>query len=351
MEFLKESEFRKEIKGTPRVGYLFFGEEDYLKAFAVRTAREQLCPDPTFAFFNEMRIDVPDFTPQKLLEALMPLPMMSDRKLITVGGLRLTSMRQDELDSLCEILATLSEYDYNVVILNVPSDGLELPFSFPKKVPPALAALSQYLTPVYFERNTTAKLVSWIQKHFAHNGVEASAALCTEMAEFCGHGMFILANEIDKLSFYLRSQSRTVADSESMHYVCTPANEYDTFAFTNAVMKGESDVALGILADYRFRRIDPRFVLGDVVKVVWSLIAVQSMSQQGASVKEISQALGGMHEYKVGLYQRCLHNTTPERLLAALDACDRADTVLKDITTPGIIPPGYAPLERLICAI
>ena len=54
MELLKDADFRKELKGTPRAGYLFFGEEDYLKSFAVRQARELLCPDPTFAFFNEI---------------------------------------------------------------------------------------------------------------------------------------------------------------------------------------------------------------------------------------------------------------------------------------------------------
>ena len=93
MEILKESDFRKEIKGTPRLGYLLYGEEDYLKSFAVRTAREVLCPDPTFAFFNEMKLDALDFTPDKLLDALTPLPMMSDRKLVVVSGLNFNTMR------------------------------------------------------------------------------------------------------------------------------------------------------------------------------------------------------------------------------------------------------------------
>ena len=31
MDILKEADFRKEIKGTPRTGYLFFGEEANFK--------------------------------------------------------------------------------------------------------------------------------------------------------------------------------------------------------------------------------------------------------------------------------------------------------------------------------
>jgi hypothetical protein len=52
MELLKDADFRRELKGTPRAGYLFFGEEDYLKSFAVKQAREVICPDPTFAFLT-----------------------------------------------------------------------------------------------------------------------------------------------------------------------------------------------------------------------------------------------------------------------------------------------------------
>ena len=50
MDLLRESDFRKEIKASPRAGYLFFGDEDYLKAFAVKSARDAICPDPSFAF-------------------------------------------------------------------------------------------------------------------------------------------------------------------------------------------------------------------------------------------------------------------------------------------------------------
>ena len=50
MELIKEADLRKELKGEPRLGYLFFGEEDYLKLHAMRTAEELISPDETFAF-------------------------------------------------------------------------------------------------------------------------------------------------------------------------------------------------------------------------------------------------------------------------------------------------------------
>jgi len=345
MVILKEAEFRKELKAAPKAGYLFFGDEDYLKAFAMRQARELLCPDPTLAFFNEMRLDAVDFTPQKLQDALMPLPMMADRKLVTLTGLNFNTMRPNELDELCDVLSTLESYDYNLLILSVASDCLDSGF-LPKKPSPTLSRLGEYLTPVNFERCTTAKLTAWIGKHFAHNGVEVSPALCAAMADYCGHSMFVLANEIDKLCFYTLFHQKKTATEEDMHLVCTPTGEYDAFAFTNAIMEGNTETALGVLAEYRLRRVEPLYVLGDVTRVICEMISVRAMTSEGLPAAEIGAAFKPpLHEYKVGLYQKSLRNTSEKRLRRALQACTEADAALK------LSPQGYAPLERLICSL
>ena len=343
MEILKESDFRKECKSAPRTGYLLFGEEDYLKSFAVQTAKEFCSPDPTFSFFNEMTLDALDFTPSKLLEALMPMPMMSERKLVVVKGLNFVTMRPNELDALCEVLEALGDYDYNLLLIHVASDCLDAGF-LPKRPSSTLTKLAQYLTPVQFERCTTSKLAAWTQKHFLHNGIQAPAAFCNRMIEYCGHSMYILASEIDKLSFYLLSHGLTEPDEDTLVLVCTPANEYDTFAFTNSIMEGRTEAALGILADYRFRRIDPLFVLGDVTKIICEMIAVRAMTSDGASVADIAAALK-LHEFKVGLYQKSLRHSSDARLRRMLSACTDADSSIKNSSK------GYAPLERLICVL
>ncbi|MBQ7347236.1 MAG: DNA polymerase III subunit delta [Clostridia bacterium] len=343
MNLIKEADYRKEIKASPRAGYLFFGDEDYLKTFAIRHARDTLCPDPTFAFFNEMHLDAVDFTPDKLLDALMPMPMMADRKLITVNGLNFNTMRPNELDALCDVLAQLPNYDYNVLIISVAADCLDAGY-LPKRPSAVLSKLGEHLTPVQFERCTTAKLAAWIQKHFAHNGVQASPEFCTAMPDYCGHSMYILANEIDKLSYYTLSHGLTEATDANMRLVCTPAEEYDAFAFTNAIMEGKQDAALAILADYRFRRVEPLMILGDVTRVICDMISVRAMVSDGTPAAEIASVLK-LHEFKVSLYQKSLRNTSEKRLHRALEACTAADTSLK------LSPQGYTALERLICTL
>ncbi len=343
MDILKEADFRKELKGELRRGYLFFGEEDYLKSFALRQAREAVCPDPTFAFFNEMKLDALDLTPQKLIDALMPLPMMADRKLVTVSGLNFNTMRQGELDAFCEALEALEEYDYNVLIVTAAADCLDAGI-LPRRPSATLSKLGEHLCPVQFDRCTTAKLTAWVGKHFAHHGVEASPALCAKLPEYCGHSMFVLSNEIDKLSFYTLSHGRSVAEEADISLVCTPAAEYDAFAFTNAIMDGRNEDALAILADYRFRRVEPVIILGEVIRVISEMTLVRAMTAEGAPASEIASATK-IHEFRVGLYQRSLRNAPSTRLQRALDACTAADATLK------LSPQGYAALERLICSL
>ena len=343
LEIIKEADFRKELKSAPRTGYLFFGDEDYLKAFAVKQAHEVLCPDSTFAFFNEIRMDAVGFEPGMLMNALMPMPMMADRKLIILTGLNFNTMRASELDSLCDALSALEEYDYNTLIVTVAADCIT-PGILPKRPSPTLSRLAEHLTPVNFERCSTQKLAAWVQKHFAHNGVTASPAFCTAFPEYCGHSMYILANEIDKLSYYVLSHQRSEVTDEDMHLVCTPATEYDAFAFTNAVMEGKSEAALSILADYRFRRIDPLIVLGDILRVICDMVAIEAMSRDGAPNAQIASVLK-LHEFKVGLYRKSIASAREGRLDRALSACLDADRLIKLSGT------GYEPLEQLICRI
>ena len=124
MNIITESDFRKRMKAGLSGGYLFFGDEDYLKQFDLDAARKLISPDETFSFFNDFRIDALDFTPEKLLDALMPLPMGAEQKIVTVTGLSMDAMKASEMEALCDALAALKEYDYNVCILSVPSGFL-----------------------------------------------------------------------------------------------------------------------------------------------------------------------------------------------------------------------------------
>ena len=74
MEIIKEEDFRKQLDRAVGRAFLLVGEEDYRKIAAVKALREQLCPDESRAFFNDITIDYTDYTPDKLLDTMAAPP-------------------------------------------------------------------------------------------------------------------------------------------------------------------------------------------------------------------------------------------------------------------------------------
>lgn len=341
MDIIKESDFRKEIKNAPRAGYLFFGEEDYMKSFAVRLASETISPDPSFSFFNEIRFDALSYSSSALLDALMPMPMMAERKLIVITGLDFGAMKQGEVDALCSTLAQLEEYDYNTLIINVAADRLD-PGILPKRPSAILKKLGEYLTLVNFEKNTPARLSAWVGKHFEHNGVTASPDVCAMVIERCGRDMFNLASETDKLSFFVKYNGRTEVTREDVILVATPAAEYDAFAFTNAIGARKKDEALNVLRELKMRRLDPIIIMSEITKTVCDMMSVSDLKADGLTSGEIARILS-IHEYRVSLMLK--NNLKPETCKNMLKRCRETDLEIKSSRE------GYAALEKLICTI
>lgn len=342
---LKEADFRKALKAAPTGGYLFFGEEDYMKATAIRMARENVTEaDPAMAAFNDIRLDGLDFTPSALLDALTVPPMGAERKIITVTGLNLSALRAADMDKLCEALSEIPDYPYNLVILSAAADTFD-PGNLPKKPSELLTAFSEYLTPVWFERNTPAKLAGWVQKHYLHGGVQAEPKICQFTVEYCGRNMFTLAGEINKVSCYVRAHGRDTATEADIRAVAIPAMEYDAFAFTNAIMERRRADALDILSDLKLRRVEPLFILSEVSRVVCDLLAIRTMADGGRTPAEIGSELK-MHEYRVGLYLKQARKTDARLLRNAVAAAETADKALKRSAADG-----YGIIERLICTL
>ena len=346
-DIIKEPDFRRELKSEPSAGYLFFGEEDYLKANAIRLARKTLCgEDEGLAYFNDVRLGGADFTPDKLLDAMVTPPMGAERKVITVTGINFNAMRAGDLENLLEALSELENYPFNVVIVSADSDCLEAG-TLPKRPSKLLSELGDYLVPVNFEKNTPAKLSGWVQKHYLHHGVQASAEVCQFTVSFCGRDMYVLSNEIEKIAFYVLAHGRDTATSDDVRTAGIPAMEYDAFAFTNAIMERRQGDALDILADLKFRRVEPIFILSEVSRVVCDLAMVGTLGAGGQTAPEISASLK-MHEYRVGLYLRQASKVPPDRLQAAVAACKAADGAMKGaVGASG----GYGIIEKLICSL
>jgi DNA polymerase III delta subunit len=341
MEIIKEADFRKQIKSEPKTGYLFYGDEDYMKSFALKVASEAISPDPSFSFFNEMKLDALSYSPSALVEAMMPLPMMADRKLIIISGLDFNAMKSNEFEAFCDALKYLDEYDYNTLIVNTASDRFDA--GTPKKPSGEIKALSEYLVPVLFERNTPSRLNAWIAKHFAHNGVKADPAVCNFIVEWCGRDMYNLSSQTDKLSFYVLSQGRDTVTRDDVCRIASTSVEYDTYAFSNSILAGRKEDALAILADMKRRKIEPVYIMGEISKNACDALTVTLLARDGLTWLEISK-ITDIRDFIVQRIMQSKHD--PDMCRRMVAQCRAADKDLKSS-----FDRDYDIIERLICVM
>ena len=92
MDIISNAEFNKRIKEAPLGAYLFYGEEDYLKSHAVKALKDALQIDEALEIFNFVQLDVLDYDPERLIDALSMPPMMAEYKLVVLTGLNIKKM-------------------------------------------------------------------------------------------------------------------------------------------------------------------------------------------------------------------------------------------------------------------
>lgn len=340
---ISDSDFRRQAKSAPGTGYLFYGDEDYLKIHAVRLVQDIVAPDPAFALFNVVKIAYEDYTPEKLVDAMQPPPMMADRKLILLTGFDFTSMRATETDELLEALDALKEYDFNTVILSVASGLVDEGYSVSK--PSAiLKKLGEKLCAVKFDKCTPGRLAVWANKHFAHNGVNISDGAVDFFINYCGSSMMRLANEIEKLCAYVLYEGREEATREDIRLVCCADTEYDNFAFANAIAEGRSQDALSILDYMKFKRVDPLIIFGETSKTFCDMLLVKQLSEAGMTPADMAREKY-LNDFRAKILLRSASRLSLESLHRKIALCEETDRKNKLSFGSG----SYVPLEMLIC--
>lgn len=342
MNIIKEADFRKAIKSGLSGGYIFVGEEDYLKSFCTKEAKKAICTDEIYDLFNYTKLSSDEFKGSDLLSAISATPMMSEKRLVVVDGVDFIKMKAAQFEDLCDVLSQLEDYNSTVLIISVTSGNI-LEGVLPKRPTAQLQKLNEYLTVVNFESSSPAKLSAWVKKHFEHNNIDATVELCSKLVEYCGKNMFSLANEIDKLSFYLLYKGRKTLTEQDIYHVAIGSIEYSAFTFSNCIMDGNINFALDILGDMKKNKIEPVNILGEISRIYTELYSVKKLRGSGCSSAEISKILK-IHEYKVSLLQRAVERVSPELLSQIIGKCKEADAAIK------LSPQGYIAIERLVCS-
>ena len=340
---MTESEFKTELKNL-HGGYLFFGGEDYLKYMYSKEAQKQIL-DGNFDEFNHIILYAEEFSPSSLSQAISAYPMMAEKKLVEVRGVDYTALKKDTWEALDDVLSTLVENDHTVLIIRADNDCFNAG-KLPKAPSEMYKLLTKHIEPVEFEFPTPARLKSWVLRHFSDNGVKYHGAISDKLVEVCGHDMWVLSNEIDKLSGYVKMNGRDTVTCEDIDIVSCKTIEYDDFQLTNALLEKNKSLAFETLYRQKSSHEPPMSILASIVRLYSDLLLVEALYSGGNNKSQISASLG-MHEYKVGKYIKCISGENPKKFTRAVELCNEADIKSKSLSNLT----SYIAVERLVSSL
>ncbi|MBR2461484.1 MAG: DNA polymerase III subunit delta [Clostridia bacterium] len=340
------NEYRSTLKNGLRGGWLFFGEEAYLKQYSLELTRKTLLGEDYSESVSFRKVNCLDFDIEKMTDAVATVSLFD---MPSDGGVRLTEfheinfgeLKEAEWKSLEALLSSLDDNPDTVLIVTSTPEELDHG-NLPKAPSKALSRLGEYLTPVYFCHEDDPKLIKWIGKHFSAAKIRTDAGACELLLERVGHDMYTLHNEISKLCAFLKCNGRDTLVSEDILNVTSSNIESDAFAFTNALMNRDCDRAYALLNEMRLKKEKAFIVLGAVSRVATELYTVNQLSAAGMPYQEIAKRLK-MHEYKVKLCQRFAKERSERKLRSLIDECYKIDIRMKSTGLDD-----YTMLSRLV---
>lgn len=343
---LTPTEYRDALKSGVSGGWLFFGDEAYLKHHALEQTRTAILGEQGTSSLAYRRVDCLELDTERMTDAVVTAPMLGFE---SDGGKHLTefheiqfgALKESEWKELDELFSKLSEQTDTVLIVCTTPEELDAG-NLPKAPSKALARLSEYLTPVNFAREDAVKLIRWITRHFSAAGIRPETGACELLLDRVGHDMYALSNEIQKLCAYVGSGSGnrlTVQDVERITCINT---DDGGFAFTNALLTRDCDRACAILNGMMLRKEKPTVALSAITRTASELYTVRMLYSAGMSNQDISKKLK-MHEYRVKLYVQYAKERTLKKLRSMIDECYRTDIKIKNSSLDE-----YTLLSRLV---
>ncbi len=338
---INSSDFKDKLKFGLSGTYVFFGEEEYMKYHYLQEARRSVLGNDEDGEMRHKKISCIDFDTEKITDALTTVSMgfFEGKTLCELHELQLSAFREAEWKALCDIISEASP-DVVTIIYTTPDEfeyGL-----LPKSPSKALQRLSEYAVPVYFSKESEAKLSRWITKHLIAEKLSFENGVPDLILKRCGRDMFVLSGELEKLCAYVKAGERAQVTSEDVFKVCCQNLEINAFDFSNAILAGDTDRAYALLSDMKLRKEKPVYILSSVTKVVSDMYAVKALLDSGMTDNDISKKLK-MHEYKVGLYRKSAASRSMPRLCSLLRLCCDTDIKLKSTSLED-----YTELDKLV---
>ena len=293
--------------------YLFTGEEEYVKARALKQL-ESAVIDPALREVNLTFLDA-SATADEICAQCETIPFLAEKRLVIVQDSIFLTKSEGKSENEERLLAYLEN----------PADFTILVFCCSvldkrRKLAKALQTYTVEFTPL-----SNAELIRWIEKTLKADGLSLEKDSAAFLIEYADPRPETLCSELEKLACYVKEGSVT---KEDILACVTPCTEYNMFKMTDAMLEKNTQKALTLLSGMLMQKEEPIYILGAVSRQYRQLLRFKLLQQENASRQEIITALG-IRDFVFSRLQQACQKRSEQTLKKAVDLCYEADEGLK----------------------
>ena len=246
---MTETQLKEIIKTGGANLYVFYGAEGYLvEQYARLVAKETV--EEGFDAFNFQRFDGQSLPPEQLEEAVESLPMMSDRKCVSVRDLNLTA---DNSQRLTKMVEQLPESCVLVIWqMTVQPDKRKNTWKEFLKVAESKGVAME------FKRKEPADAAKMLMAGAKRRGCNLDFTDASYLVEQVGNDLNLLIGELEKLCALSVNGDIT---RKMINTACPKNLEARVFDLSKAILRRQAGEAYDLLHQFKTQREDPIPVL------------------------------------------------------------------------------------------
>lgn len=331
---MNHTEFFDKLKaGYIARGYLFTGEENYVKREALRALERKLLPEGLEALNQNV---LEGQAADDIIAACETLPMMAERRLVVVrdfAPLMSGQSRDEKAESerMAGYLERLPESACLVMYMRGAADARKALYK-------AFAA-SRAAQVVEFKELSERELHAWLSQRFKALGKVISRDVAEQLKFRAGASLTRLSGEVEKLAAHAGERAEILEEDLE---IVPPTLECTVFQMIDRLVERKGAQALSMLEAMREAGEDDVRILAMITRQMRFMAHIKLMQRRKAPDEEIIRATG-ITPYGLRNTRRQLRGFTEERLRRAYRDCVDAEFAIKS----GAMSDEEA-LERLI---
>jgi DNA polymerase-3 subunit delta len=313
--------------GKPDAIYLFYGEEEFLRADMLGRALDAFIPDISLRSFNYDQLSGNDHKITDVINCAKNYPVMAEMRVVICReaekifavrkGEKVGPKDEGKFDVLYNYLEDPNRNTLLIFDLDKPGNKTHYPWK----------SLFTKMTPVEFPALKEPAAIEWITQRATKSGRTLETKAGQALVAHLGTDLRTLASELEKLISYVGESTLIKASDVEGVVGFSPSD--NVFELTKVIGSGSkaraAEMALRILAADKSARY-PMFAI--LSKYLEQLIITRDMSDRRESDNAIAQALGlyGGGAYYVKDYVTAARRyASPKKLDDALKALVRAE--------------------------